>query len=420
MRDHKLNPNKDPNRLVLQFLAERAQRTGKPLEELLAERVRAGGEVPEEIRRELTNPTGRSLQELVAKYVRGGGEVSGRACVSVDADWVSRAMQQSREEHLSPDRSTGPRLKDVGRPNPPASRTPLEMTVARTAVSVRDVPEAPRRLSPEERAERLARALARAQAPKLGDEAAAHPERAAPRLYALLVRLAVDVARERYGPHARKLSQVVFAVPLELIATHLGVDRTTVWRALKRIEATGLAKTRDWYTTSTAGGGEGARVAAKLFAVRLRPGRARLYHEDFRHRWRDLDADRAQRRTAWAWKQHHERPGYAVLRAWALGRPVAPDESPPNAQLYDILSLPDMLPHLAAPVITALADYLAARLRDPHSRGFYAKLLWRVVHLELRAEVLIAQIERVEADRREGWAKNPGALLAARLTQPAA
>ncbi len=43
-------------------------------------------------------------------------------------------------------------------------------------------------------------------------------------------------------------------------------------------------------------------------------------------------------------------------------------------------------------------------------------LLWKVARLELRPEALITQVERVEADLREGWAKNPGALLAYRLS----
>lgn len=43
-------------------------------------------------------------------------------------------------------------------------------------------------------------------------------------------------------------------------------------------------------------------------------------------------------------------------------------------------------------------------------------LLWRVARLELRAGALITQVERVEADLREGWARNPGALLAYRLS----
>ncbi len=105
-----------------------------------------------------------------------------------------------------------------------------------------------------------------------------------------------------------------------------------------------------------------------------------------------------------------------MLRSWALGQPVAPDESPPDVQLYDIHGLVGLLPHEAAPLATQLADYLANRLSDTHSRAFYAKLLWRVVRLELKPGVLITQIERVEADLREGWAGNPEALLAHRLS----
>lgn len=247
-----------------------------------------------------------------------------------------------------------------------------------------------------------------------------HPEGTTVRLLGLLYRLALDVARERYGAHARKLAQVAFAVPIELLAEHLGVNRSTVWRALKRVEASELVAARDWYTTSTAGpdGAKVTRVAAKLFAVRLKPGRARLRHDELTHSWRDLDGDRARGRTAWAWKLHHLRPNYAVLRSWALGQPVAPDEVPPDVQLYDVHGLAGLLPHEATPLVTQLADYLARRLSDTHSRAFYAKLLWKVVHLELRPEALITQIERVEADLREGWAKKPGALLAYRLSSP--
>ena len=366
-------------------------------------------------------------RRFLAVYARRKGRDPAELAASLglaldDQEALAQPVQQSTRGHLGQSIVADYGARDVGPPSVLEVKTPLKMTVARPAERVQD---ALARWRKGEAARRFVEQILARQgeaADELRAYLEAHSEDATARLVRLLYRLAVDVARERYGAHARKLGQVVFAIPVELLAEHLGVNRSTVWRALKRIEASGLVAARDWYAASTAGqdGAKANRVAAKLFAVRLKPGRARLYHEDFRHRWRDLDADRAQRRTAWAWKQHHERPGYAVLRAWALGRPVAPDESPPNAQLYDILSLPDMLPHLAAPVITALADYLAARLRDPHSRGFYAKLLWRVVHLELRAEVLIAQIERVEADRREGWAKNPGALLAARLTQPAA
>ena len=56
------------------------------------------------------------------------------------------------------------------------------------------------------------------------------------------------------------------------------------------------------------------------------------------------------------------------------------------------------------------------QLYDIHSRDFFARLLWKVARLELKPEALITQVKRVEANRREGWAKKPGALLAHRLS----
>ncbi|AEB12711.1 hypothetical protein Marky_1981 [Marinithermus hydrothermalis DSM 14884] len=56
------------------------------------------------------------------------------------------------------------------------------------------------------------------------------------------------------------------------------------------------------------------------------------------------------------------------------------------------------------------------RLKDGHSRAFYVKPLWRAARLERKPGVLVAQVERVEADLREGWTRNPRALLAYRLS----
>ncbi len=383
MQDHKLSQNQGSKALnlsahALRFLAEHARRKGRDPDELAASLGLALGD-----------------QEVPAQPV-----------------------QQSMESQLGQGETTDYGARSVGLLSIPDTEAPLKMTVARPAERVRD---ALHRWREGETARRFAeRTLARqgGAADELRVYLGAHPESTTARLFFLLYRLAIDVARERYGAHARKLAQVAFAIPMELLAEHLGVNRSTVWRALKRIEVSGLVAARDWYTASTAGqdGARATRVAAKLFAVRLKPGRARLHHDELTHPWRDLDGDRARNRTAWAWKQHHERPSYAVLRSWALGRPVAPDESPPDVQLYDIHGLVGLLPHEAAPLVTRLADYLAKRLNDTHSRAFYAKLLWKVVRLELRSEALIAQIERVEADLREGWAKNPGALLAYRFS----
>ena len=335
-----------------------------------------------------------------------------------DQGAFAQLVQQSVGNQLGQEEAISHETEDVGPSSISGIEAPLGVTVARPAEQVRD---ALARWRKGEAARRFAKKVLAHQ----GDAAAEllayladYPTSTTARLFFLLYRLAVDVALERYGVHAKKVGQVVFAIPVELLAEHLGVNRSTIWRALKRIEASGLIAARDWYTASTAGqdGTKATRVAAKVFAVRLKPGQARLHYDELTHHWRDLDGDRAHGRTAWAWKRHRERPSYAVLRAWALGQPVAPDESPPDVQLYDIHGLVGLLPHEAAPLITQLADHLAKRLGDNHSRAFYAKLLWKVVHLELRAEALIAQIERVETDLREGWARNPGALLAHRLS----
>ncbi|MEN2983035.1 MAG: hypothetical protein ABDH20_11180 [Thermus sp.] len=66
-------------------------------------------------------------------------------------------------------------------------------------------------------------------------------------------------------------------------------------------------------------------------------------------------------------------------------------------------------------LITALAEHIAGRLRDHHSRRFYAGLLWRVVRGELDPWRLLNAIQRVLVDMREGWARWPGALLTSRL-----
>ena len=383
MQNHNPHPNQEGKALnlsahALRFLAAHARRTGRDPAELAA-------------------TLGLALD---------------------DQGLLAQPAPPSTERRSDRGAGAGRSAGDIGLPHAPGLRTRSSGAVGDPAERVRD---ALHRWRKGEAARRFAeRILARQgeAADELRAYLEAHPESTTARLFFLLYRLAVGVARERYGAHAKKLAQVAFAIPVELLAEHLGVNRSTVWRALKRIEASGLVAARDWYTASTAGqdGTRATRVAAKLFAVRLKPGRARLHHDELTHPWRDLDGDRARNRTAWAWKQHHERPDYAVLRSWALGRPVAPDESLPDVQLYDIHGLAGLLPHEAAPLVTRLADYLAQRLNDTHSRGFYAKLLWKVVRLELRSEALITQIERVEADLREGWAKKPGALLAYRLS----
>ena len=353
------------------------------------------------------NLSGQTLRFLIKQAERTGRPLKAYLRLvgySGDADRLSREVQQSKEEHLSSGTLASPELS-VGRPNSSNDSHPLGLTVASARRSVRDVMEKYR--SEAWRWRLRAEVLEAYGLDPKGRDATA-------RLARLLFDLALDVAIHRYSGHARRVTVATLMLPTELLAAHLEVRRETIWRALKGLKGAGFVDARAWRTTSK---GE-TRAAGTLFAVRLKPGpRARLTFDEFKHPWRDLDGDRARGRTAWAWIQKGARPSYDVLLAWALGDPLAPGEEPvPHLALYDIYALPGMLPHEAVGMVTALAEYLAREMNDDHSRAFYAKLLWKVVYLEIGAEALIIQIERVLAEAKEGWARKPGALLAFRLS----
>jgi len=337
---------------------------------------------------------------------------------------VSAYVQRSRKDHLgggtssySGDTSVGPSFQEL----PPRS---LSMTFARARhpiAAAEAVEHSLNGIFEDERLVRWVKGLVHQQpgASELAARIDRHPYGTVTRLLLVLYRLAVTVARERYGAAARKVGQVVYPIPLELIALYLGVHYTTLWRALQELETSGLIATAPWYTQSTAGAANGKKArrrALTLVAVRLKPGRvARFYYDDFVYSWRDLDRDRAEGRTAWEWKKRarFDRPNYTVLLSWALGKPLGPKEAV-VVTIHDIYHLQGALPNEAAPVITALADYLATRLRDTHSRSWYAKLLWRVVYGELSPGQLVALIEGVLPNIQ--YLRRPGAVLAARLS----
>ncbi|MEN2983034.1 MAG: hypothetical protein ABDH20_11175 [Thermus sp.] len=139
-------------------------------------------------------------------------------------------------------------------------------------------------------------------------------------LYRVLYRVARGVLRTRGA--SRRVGTAVLHLPVDLLAAHFGVHRTTVWRWARALEAQGLIATRTHYGTLD------GRTAATgtLWAVRLRPGRAKLTYEDLKGAWRDLEEDRRRGATAWAWKGL--RPDLKVLLLWALGARRAGSPAP--------------------------------------------------------------------------------------------
>lgn len=125
--------------------------------------------------------------------------------------------------------------------------------------------------------------------------------RTARTLFRLLHELGLESVRKRGLPSRPDIA--VFHLPLELLAAHLQVDRVTVWRNLQPLKEAGLLDERDHYGTLR---GQTA-VTGKVWAISTAPElvlsgqsrRVRLTHTDLKARWRDLDRDVREGRTAY-------------------------------------------------------------------------------------------------------------------------
>jgi hypothetical protein len=241
-------------------------------------------------------------------------------------------------------------------------------------------------------------------------------------LLALLQLLARLHLRERHGPEApKKASQALFHLPLDLVAAHLEVHRVTAWRWYRELEEAGLL--RAWTHRGSLDGR--TRATGTLWAVRLRPGRIRLYPEEFQHPWRDLERDRAEGRTAYralypeGKEGKRRRPPFSLLLRWALGERVLPPEGEAllallrSPRLEDLHLLPVLRGGARTALLEALADRAVALFGDPHSRRFYTGLLWRVARGELSPSFLLGAM-RQALEGRPGVSR-PGALLASLL-----
>jgi hypothetical protein len=209
----------------------------------------------------------------------------------------------------------------------------------------------------------------------------------------------------------RKVGTIVFLLPLEMVALNLGVSRQTVYSWKKKLEDTGLIATDVLHEKVN---GE-YRAIGTLWAVRLRPGKARLTMEDYYHPWRNLATDIANGVLSFGWVKAHEehgiRPTLDVLVLWAQGKRVMPNTKTVAVDLGLILVLPEVESPKIPALITLLATYIADVLDDHRSRRFYAGLLWGVVRGEIPAQYLFALLVRVIRDYTEGFLTKPGAYL---------
>ena len=237
-----------------------------------------------------------------------------------------------------------------------------------------------------------------------------------------LLDLLQEIARSTipYGNRElwRKVGTVVFMVPLEMLALNLGVSRQTVHAWKKELEEEGLIAT-DTLRQKLPNGEY--RAIGTLWAVRLRPGKARLTMEDYLHPWRNLALDMANGILSYAWvkayQDHGIRPTLDTLVLWAQGKRVIPNTKSVAVDLGLILVLPEVEEAKRPMLITLLSTYLANILDDYRSRRFYAGLMWAVARGELPAPYLFALLMRVIKDYLEGFLTKPGAYIAKTLKE---
>jgi hypothetical protein len=215
----------------------------------------------------------------------------------------------------------------------------------------------------------------------------------------------------------RKVGTVVFMVPLEMLALNLGVSRQTVHSWKKKLEDKGLIATDVLHEKVN---GE-YRAIGTLWAVRLRPGKARLTLDDYMWPWRNLAVDMANGILSYAWvkayEEHKIRPTLDVLVLWAKGKRVLPNTKSVAVDLGLILILPEVEDSKRPMLITLLSTYLANILDDHRSRRFYAGLMWAVARGEISAQYVFALLTRVLRDYLDGYLTRPGAYLVKSLKE---
>ncbi len=215
----------------------------------------------------------------------------------------------------------------------------------------------------------------------------------------------------------RKVGTIVFMVPLEMLAIHLGASRQSVHAWKKKLEDKGLIATDVLHEKVN---GE-YRAIGTLWAVRLRPGKARLTMEDYLHPWRNLALDMANGVLSYAWvrayEEHGIRPTLDVLVLWAQGKRVIPNTKSVAVDLGLILILPEVEEAKRPMLITLLSTYLANLLHDHRSRRFYAGLMWAVARGQIPAQYVFALLTRVIRDYMEGHLTRPGAYIVKTLKE---
>jgi hypothetical protein len=252
-------------------------------------------------------------------------------------------------------------------------------------------------------------------------------------LYALVVAL-----KKGY----RKACTITVHTVMELVGYCLGIkSSSTLYSYLHTLKNLGLIDFKGHVTTVSLEGADGETYEANrcdgaLLCIRLDGyKKAQLSRFDFQETPRDLQGDMKRGHTAYRLlKQFEEsstleenKQDITPLVLWSLSpaslfSPLKPDSSGFAGLLAD--HYPTGILDLAKSKdrnydVNLTAHHLARCLGDTHSLGFYRRLLWQLLRAKDRGWDFFASVYhavvRVMTDKRERFARRPGALLVARL-----
>ena len=275
----------------------------------------------------------------------------------------------------------------------------------------------------------------------LSTSAPAHPQylpldvllsATAQRLYAAL-RSAGEAVRDHRGYHPGTTVVTLFA-PVEAVAMAIGVSRRTIYYRLAELVNAGLVDQRAHYCTYR---GQ-TRADGSLWAVRLNPSETnapvRIGHDYLKGHYRDLGADIAAGRTAWAALKNNVAQSKSMRVSpidissiltfsitplvKSISNDCATDE---RLELESLLDVPHALNAAVNEMVDTAARSIAGTLgARVASLNFYRWLIWALLRLERTGRgsywyQVYLMVQRAGVDHREGACRNAGGLFVSRL-----
>jgi CRP-like cAMP-binding protein len=262
---------------------------------------------------------------------------------------------------------------------------------------------------------------------------APHVSRGARKLFQVLHYVAVGTCQDR---RYRVIpSSSAFHLPQILVAAVLKYTPRHIRRLANELEKAGLIDCGAHASNVRTTEGKYRHLwDGSIWAVKLRPSNCNAYlaPEDWRHEWRDFQADLMAGRTAEKLMSYLKtckdlERQFHLVKQWAVNPNLkftslslertfqAEQKKSVQDTVYSLPLLGELSgPRLAAAIGSAAAT-ISHALGDGHSRRFWCGLLWAATRND-SLEGFSAQLLRLLADVGESAElRNPGALFAARL-----